>query len=326
MQAIRVRQPGGPEQLYLGAYPEPVPGEGELLVRVEATALNRADLMQREGRYPPPPGASEILGLELAGTVAALGPGCEGRCVGDRVFGLLPGGGYARYAVLPLRMAMPVPANLSFEEAAAIPEVFLTAFQALFWLGDLREGQRVLVHAGASGVGTAAIQLANVVGARAIVTASAPKHAACLDLGAELAIDYKTEAFAERVLAATGGRGVDLILDFIGAPYFKGNVEALALDGRLVLLSMLGGSRVEALDLRALFGKRLHVLFTTLRSRSLAYKIDLTQDFARRMLPRFEDGSLRPVIDAVYNWTEVQAAHRYMGENRNTGKIVLRVT
>lgn len=325
MKAVLFDEPGGPERLYIGDHPTPIPSDDELLVRVSATALNRADLMQREGRYPPPPGASEVLGLELAGTVEAVGATCEGWKVGDRVLGLLPGGGYAEYAVLHHQMAMPVHRDMTFEAAAAIPEVFLTAFQALCWLGGLDAEQRVLIHAGASGVGSAAIQLAKRAGAHTYVTASMPKHRRCLELGADLAINYKEEDFAERVLDVTSGQGVDIILDFIGASYFKQNIKSLAVDGRLVILSMLGGRRVEAFDLGTLFRKRAHVITTTLRSRSLAYKIALTRDFAQTMLPLFEDQHILPVVDSVYAWADVQAAHRHMEANKNVGKIVLRI-
>ena len=325
MKAVLLTAPGGAEQLYLGAYPTPEPGPDELLVRVAATALNRADLMQREGRYPPPKGASEILGLELAGTVEAMGAACEGWDVGDRVFGLLPGGGYAEYAVLHHQMAMPVPPAMSFEEAAAVPEVFLTAFQALYWLGGLEEEQHVLIHAGASGVGTAAIQLAKRASAHAYATASAPKHRRCLEMGADLVIDYKEDDFAERIQEVTSGYGVDIIVDFIGASYFKQNISSLAVDGRLIILSMLGGRMVESVDLGALFRKRAQVITTTLRSRSLAYKIDLTKAFSKKWLSFFESGHLVPVIDSVYDWADVQDAHRHMGANKNAGKIVLRV-
>ena len=326
MKAVLVRQPGGPEQLTLGEYPTPEPGPGELLVRVHATALNRADILQRRGLYPPPPGASPLLGLEAAGVVAALGEGCAGWRVGDRVFALLPGGGYAEYVTVPAAMALPIPPSLSFEQAAAIPEAFLTAFQTLFWIGRLQAGEWVLIHAGASGVGTAAIQLARDAGARVAVTAgSEPKLQACRDLGAEVAINYKLGPFAPKVLEATGGRGVDLILDFVGAPYWEQNLECLATDGRLVLIATMGGGIVDRFDLRRLMGKRLQVTGTTLRSRSLEYKTRLTREFAARALPKFADGTLRPVIDRVFPWEQVAEAHRYMESNRNIGKIVLKV-
>lgn len=325
MRAVVVDEPGGPEQLRLAERPQPLPAPDELLVRVRATALNRADLMQREGRYPPPEGAPDILGLEMAGTVEAQGSACVGWNRGDRVCALLPGGGYAEYVTVPHEMAMPIPPSLSFEEAAAIPEVFLTAFQALYWHADVEAARDVLVHAGASGVGTAAIQIARHAEARVYVTASAPKHARCLELGAAAAIDYRNEDFAERIAALTEGRGVDLILDFIGAPYFEQNISSLARDGDLVLLSLLGGHRLDEVSLAPLFRKRARITASTLRSRTPQYKVDLTRDFAARLLPLFEDGTLQPVLDSTYDWTEVQAAHQRMGNNENAGKIILRV-
>lgn len=325
MKAVLVPEPGAPETLTIGEYPTPEPGADELLVKVHAAALNRADTLQRRGKYPPPDGASEILGLDIAGTVADMGPGCVNWKEGDRVFGLVPGGGYAEYAILHKDMAMAVPPGLSLVEAAAIPEVFLTAYQALHWLGRLRAGEHVLIHAGASGVGTAAIQLVKRANAHPYITASAPKHETCKALGAEATIDYKTENFAERIAAITEGRGVDIILDFIGAPYFHDNVEALAVDGRIVQLATLGGSTVDKVSLRALMAKRVHLLATTLRSRSRDYKIRLTQEFAADVLPKFVDGTLRPVIDSTFDWTEADAAHRRMENNENVGKIVLKM-
>ena len=326
MRAILVDEPGGPEHLRLGEYPTPEPGPGEIRVRVRATALNRADTLQRRGLYPPPPGASPILGLELAGEVETLGDGVTRWREGDRVFALLSGGGYAENAVLPAGMAMPIPASMTFEQAAAVPEVFLTAFQALHWIAELQAGEHALIHAGASGVGTAAIQLARAAGAHPHVTASAPKHDACRALGAETTIDYKTENFAERTLEATDGHGADVILDFIGAPYLASNLEALARDGRMVLLALMGGARVEEVDLRILFRKRGQVTASTLRSRSLDYKLRLTRAFAEAHLADFERGVLRPVIDSVMDWADAADAHRRMEANRNVGKIVLRVT
>lgn len=326
MRAILVKKPGDPDQLYLGDYPTPEPAAHEIRIRVRATALNRADLLQRRGLYPPPPGASPILGLDVAGEVDKVGAGVTTWQPGDRVCALLPGGGYAEYAVLHEAMAMPIPAGLEFNDAAAIPEVFLTAFQALVWLGDLQAGEVVLIHAGASGVGTAAIQLARLLGARPFVTASkAEKLAACRELGAELAINYRQEEFAERVLAATGDRGADLIIDFIGAPYLDANVRSAAVDGRIVFLAMMGGRHLESFDLRVLMQKRLRLEGSTLRSRSDDYKLRLTRAFAEQALPRFETGELRPVVDRVFAWSEAAAAHRYMEENRNIGKIILAV-
>lgn len=326
MRAVLVDRPGGPDHLRLGEAPRPVPGPEELLVRVHATALNRADLMQREGRYPPPEGASPVLGLEAAGVVEAVGSACVGWAIGDRVFGLLPGGGYAAYVAIRHDHAMRIPDALSFEEAAAVPEVFLTAFQALHWLGAVQQGEVVLIHAGASGVGTAAIQLARLAGAFVYVTASAAKHPLCLELGAAGAIDYQHEAFPERLRELGGGGGADVIIDFVGAPYLHDNVDALALDGRLVVLATMGGSRVDSFDLRGLFRKRATLVTSTLRSRSDGYKAHLTRAFADAVLPQFEDGTLRPVIDSIYAWTDVAEAHRRMEANENAGKIVLRVT
>lgn len=327
MKAILTSQPGGADQLHLGASETPVPKSNELLVRVAATAVNRADLLQRQGKYPPPAGASPILGLEMSGEVVEIGADITRYAVGDLVFGLLPGGGYAEYAVIHERMALPVPDSLTLPEAAAVPEVFLTAYQALHWLGKLQTGERVLIHAGASGVGTAAIQLAQVMGAGdVIVTASAAKHALCLSLGANYAIDYKTYDFKEEVMQSTDGDGVDLVLDFVAAPYFERNIGVLRTDGRMVLLALLGGSHVEHFNLGNLLKKRLQISASTLRSRSRDYQINLTQAFADFGLPLLADGSLRPVIDRVYDWKEVQQAHQRMEANQNSGKLVLEIT
>lgn len=326
MRAVIVNEAGGPEQLELGEHPTPRPGADELLVRVKATALNRADILQRKGHYPPPEGASPILGLEMAGVVEEVGVACEGWTPGDRVFGLLPGGGYAEYAVIPAALALPIPDRLGFEEAAAIPEVFLTAYQALYWLGELAAGDRVLIHAGASGVGTAATQLAKASGAQVYTTAGSPeKLEACRAMGAEVAVNYKEGPFEPHIKEAAGRQGVQLVLDFVGAPYWEQNLNVLGLDGKLILISALGGTKVDKLNLGMILAKRLQVKGTTLRSRSLSYKKELTQDFVRDAIPLFADGRLRPVIDRVFPWTEVADAHRWMEDNRNIGKIVLTV-
>lgn len=325
MKAIIVRQPGGPDQLSLGEWEKPVPGQKEILVKVAATALNRADTLQRRGMYPPPPSASPILGLEMAGTVAALGPGCTRWKVGDAVCGLLAGGGYAEYTTIHEELAMPVPNGFSMEEAAAMPEVFLTAFQALYWLAKLKKGERILIHAGASGVGTAAIQLARKIGAEILVTASAPKHAVCRKLGATLAIDYKSQPFEEAVISFTSGEGVDVIIDFIAAPYLQPNLNCLRTDGRLVILALMGGIKVENLNMLPILRNRLHIMGSTLRARSLEYKIRLTRDMMDFVFEDFEKGSIKPVIDRVFDWKEVAEAHAYMEANKNTGKIVLRI-
>jgi tumor protein p53-inducible protein 3 len=326
MKAVLVREPGGPEQMYLGEWSTPQPSANQLLVKVAATALNRADTLQRTGKYPPPAGASPVLGLEIAGEVVEVGTAVTKWKTGDKVFGLLPGGGYAQYAVIHEDMARPVPEGLSMEETAAIPEVFLTAFQALRWLGKLKSGEQVLIHAGASGVGTAAIQLAREMGAHVMVTASAGKHQLCLDLGAHTAIDYKTEAFDKKVQEITGGKGVDVIIDFIAADYFTKNIDSLATDGRLILLATLSGGKVTEFDLRKILSKRLQIIGSTLRSRSPEYQMALTREMADFALPHFWRRTIKPVIDRVLPWAQVQEAHRLMESNANSGKIVLRVT
>lgn len=325
MRAILVKKPGGPEQLILGEYEKPLPKPYELLVRVHATALNRADTLQREGKYPPPKGASPILGLEIAGEVVEAGYNCTRFSKGDKVFGLLPGGGYAEYALIDENMAMPVPENLSMEQAAAIPEVFMTAYQALFWLGKLQPGERALIHAGASGVGTAAIQLAKAHKAEVITTSSAGKTQACKDLGADKAINYKESSFEDEVLAYTNSEGVDVIVDFIAGPYFNQNLNCLRADGRLVILASLGGGKVEEVDLRKILIKRLQVMGSTLRSRTKEYQVKLTEAMSDFAMPYFKDGTIKPVVDSVYDWQDVAEAHRYMEQNKNIGKIVLRV-
>jgi tumor protein p53-inducible protein 3 len=322
MKAILFDAPGDPGVLRYADAPEPQPGEDELLVRVHATAVNRADLLQRRGGYAPPPGASPILGLELAGEV--LEPCGEWRA-GDRVMAVVTGGAYAELAAVPAGMAMRIPERFSYQEAAAIPEAFLTAYLNMFTLGRLRPGEVALIHAGASGVGTAAIQLARAAGARAFATAGTEeKLVLCRELGAELAINYKQEQFQERVAAATGGRGADVVLDFVGAPYWEANMAALAPGGRLMLIGFLGGSRGQ-LDLGMIMSKSLTIAGTTLRRTPLPQKIALTQAFAEFALARFEQGELRPVIDRVLPLAQAAGAHGALEANSNAGKVVLSV-
>jgi len=310
--------------LYIGEAEEPTPAAGDVLVRVKAAGINRADLAQRRGGDPPPPGASPILGLEMAGVVEE---GSGEWKSGDRIMALLPGGGYAEKARIPAGMGMRIPDGMSFEEAASIPEVFLTAYLNLFRLGGLKAGQSVLIHAGASGVGTAAIQLAREAGANAIVTAgSEAKREACLALGAGEAIDYKAGPFLPRVKEATGGRGVDLILDFVGASYWEQNLQALATDGKLILIGTMGGTKVPEFDLGQLLYRRLQVIGTALRSQPPGEKERLTAEFAGFALDRFAEGKLKPVVDSVWDWNEAEKAHAHMASNRNIGKIILRVS
>ncbi len=327
MKAVLLRGTGGMEVLHIGEHPDPVMEDDGLLVRVHATALNRADLLQRRGKHPPPKGVPNILGLEMAGEVVDVGTACEGWTPGDRVCALLPGGGYAERVSIPAGLAMRIPENLSFEEAAAIPEVFLTAYQNLFNVARLAPGETVLIHAGGSGVGTAAIQLVREAGAVSLVTAgSREKIDRCLPLGARAGWNYREGAFAPWVAQMTGGKGVDIVLDFVGAAFFEQNVQSLAGDGRMVVIGTLGGADVEKFSLRALMSRRLQITGAGLRGMDTARKIRLTGQFAAFALPRFADGRLVPVIDTVFNWEEAGKAHQRMEANANVGKIVLRVT
>lgn len=325
MRAIVIREPGGPEVLSLEEVPEPELGAGQIAIDVKATALNRADLLQRRGVYPPPKGESTLLGLECAGVVADHGAGASGPPVGTRVMALLPGGGYAQRVVIPERMALPIPDALSFEQAAAIPEAFLTAQEALFALGRLEAGQTVLIHAAAGGVGSAAVQLAHAHGARVVATAgSRDKLDRVRELGADTLVDYKAEDFAETVSQVTAGRGADVILDFVGAAYFEKHMRCLAIGGRLVVIGVLGGVTAE-LNLAQLLMRRTQILGLVMRSRPVADKIAISRAFSRNWLPRFAAGALRPVVDSVFPLSDARAAHQRMEQNANVGKIVLTV-
>jgi len=325
MQAITFSQPGGPEVLQLSTVPDPTPTPEQVLVRVRATALNRADTLQRKGAYPPPPGESEILGLELAGEVEAVGSAVTGLKPGDRVFGLVGGGGYAEKAVIDARMAMPIPQHWSFAEAAAVPEVFFTAQETIFTLGRLRAGETILIHAGASGVGTAGIQMAREIGARVLVTAgSAEKIQRCLDLGAHAGCNYKERDFAAWIQEVTNKQGVDVIEDFIGAAYWERNLQSLRTCGRLVLVGTMGGVTVET-SLLLIMSKRLQIFGSVLRARPLAEKIEVTKRFQQNWLPLLASGRVKPIVDKVFPLAQAREAHRYMEENKNFGKIVLTV-
>ncbi len=320
MKAVLYDQSGAPDVLYIGDAPDPIPVPGELLVRVHATALNRADLLQRGGTYPPPPGASPILGLEIAGEVVHETAGFR---VGDRVMGVVTGGAYAEYCTIPAGMAMHIPERFTFAEAAAIPEAFLTAYLNLFTFGRLQAGESVLIHAGASGVGTAAIQLAKAVGARVFVTAgSEEKLTLCQLLGADEIINYKIESFRERIKTSTQGRGVNMILDFIGESYWNDNLASLVRGGRLLLIGSMGG-KSDGITIGSIMQKNLTVTGTTLRATPLDQKVRLTTEFSEFALDRLIRGELRPVIDRVMSWTQVIDAHRLMHANANLGKIVL---
>jgi len=324
MRAIRVTAPGGPENLSLVTTVDPIPASGEILVKVKATALNRADILQRRGKYPPPEGASDILGLEFSGEV--LNQVGSWR-VGDRVMGIVTGGAYAEYLVTRSDQIMLVPQHLSWEEAAAIPEAFLTAYQTARVLGKLKKEESILIHAGGSGVGTAAIQLAKKFGAKNIITTagSADKLERCRALGATSIINYKEQDFSLISQKETSGIGVNVLLDFIGAEYFQRNINSLAIDGRWVLIGSMGGVKVSELNLGEVLGKRLSLIGTTLRSRTLDYKASLLASFRNECETALSYGELRPIVDSIFDLKEVAAAHKLMEGNKNFGKIVLRI-
>ncbi|MDN3578993.1 NAD(P)H-quinone oxidoreductase [Chitinimonas viridis] len=320
MRALLQTAPGGADTLYMGTTATPIPAAGQLLVRVQAAGVNRADIVQREGRYPAPPGASPILGLEVAGEVAALGEGVTGFALGDAVFGLVAGGGYAQYAVLDADCAVLRPSWLSIEAAASLPEAWMTAWLNLVVLGGLQAGETALVHAGASGVGAAAIQLARLLGASAIATVgSEAKAAYCSSLGARLAINYRTADFAAEVKAAGG---VELILDCIGGAYLEGNLASLKPDGRLVVIGLMGGAGAQ-LDIGRLLVKRLSVRGSTLRPQPRAVKACLTAALRDTVLPALAAGEVKLTLDQTFAWADAAQAHRYLEDNRNCGKVVL---
>ncbi len=325
MQAIQVINNDEQNTLEIGTVPDPELSAKTIRVKIKATALNRADLLQRTGNYPPPKGASEILGLEMAGIVEKVGNEVTKWNLGDRVFGLLAGGGYAEYCTIHEDIAMKIPENLPFDKAAAIPETFLTAFQALDWLGKLQEKETVLIHAAGSGVGTSAIQLAHHLYDAQIIATAGKQHKldAAKELGANFAYNYKQQNYAEEIISDVGPDSVDVVVDFIGKPYWHKNMEVMAMDGRVVYLSFLGGHKIEELSLIPILRKRLSIMGSTLRNRSEQYKIDLTKDFAQKALSLFRTGTLSPVIDSTFDWTDTEQAHQRMQNNKNTGKIVL---
>ena len=324
MRAVVITEPGGPHVLRMSTIEEPVPGPDDLLVEVRATALNRADLIQRMGRYPAPPGTrQDVPGLEMAGVVATVGERVSGLVTGDRVFGLLGGGGYAEKVVTHARMVAPIPAGLSFVEAAAVPEVFITAYDALFNLGGLKMGEVALIHAVGSGVGTAAVQLAHHAGATTMGTAgSAEKLRKAAELGLDVGINYREEDFLAVIQERTGGRGADVILDVVGASYWERNIAALAALGRLILVGTMGGAEVSV-RLSNLMSKRLRVYGTALRVREPEEKIALTRQLEKHVLPLLSSDQIKPVVDRVFPLEEAAAAHAYMEANLNFGKIVL---
>jgi NADPH2:quinone reductase len=325
MTAIELKQPGGPEMLVPGSRPVPKPGKGEVLIKVAAAAINRPDVLQRQGKYPPPPGAPDTLGLDVAGAVVASGDGVDWPKVGDQVCALVAGGGYAEYAVAPAPQCMPVPKGFSMAEAASLPETYFTVWTNVFDRGRLQPGEAFLVHGGASGIGTTAIQLAKALGSRVFATAgSAEKCAACERLGAEKAVNYKTEDWVAVIKKATQGEGVDVILDMVGGDYTPRNLELLRTDGRVVQIAFLRGNKTE-IDLNPIMRKRLTLTGSTLRPRSVAEKSLIAQALRAKVWPLFESGKLKPVIHATFPLAKAADAHRMMDADQHTGKIVLTV-
>ena len=325
MRAVVITRSGGPEVLKIEQRPLPEPGPGQIRVRVRASALNRADVLQRRGKYPPPTGAPEdIPGLEYAGEVDALGPGAGLWAVGNRVMGIIGGGGYAEYLIVHEREAVRIPQNLPWEEAAAVPEVFMTAYDALIRQAALRGEERVLIHAVGSGVGMAAVQLARVAGATVLGTSRTPeKLERATEWGLDIGLTSPPEDLVEAVREATYGNGVDVVLDLIGGPYFEAALQVLAVGGRIVVAGTMGGSTV-GLELGDLLRRRVHIIGTVLRSRPLNEKVQLAREFSQNVLPLLTSGKVRPTIDRVVPFTEVAEAHRAMEANETFGKVVLR--
>ncbi|GAB3076316.1 MULTISPECIES: NAD(P)H-quinone oxidoreductase [unclassified Phycicoccus] len=323
MKAITLPTPGDADALVLAEVPDPQPAAGEVRVRVAAAGVNRADVMQRMGHYDPPPGASAYPGLEVSGTVDAVGEDVTGWAVGDEVCALLSGGGYAELVCVPSGQLLPVPAGVSLEDAAALPEVVNTVWSNVFMTANLLPGQTLLVHGGSSGIGTMAIQLAREVGARVIVTAgSAAKLEACRELGAEVLVNYREQDFVEEVRAATGGAGADVILDNMGAKYLARNVEALATNGRLVVIGLQGGTKAE-LDLGLMLRKRAAVIATSLRARPADEKATIVAAVREHVWPLIESGRVRPVIHSRHALADAPSAHRELEESGHIGKILL---
>jgi NADPH2:quinone reductase len=325
MTAIAIRAPGGPEMLVPEERPVPAPGAGEILVKVAAAGVNRPDVMQRMGLYPPPKGAPEIPGLEIAGTVAACGANVQRWKEGDKVTALVVGGGYAEYCLAHETHALPVPAGLSLIEAAAIPETFFTVWHNAFERGGLRAGETLLVHGGSSGIGTAAIQLAKAFGARVVTTAgSAEKCAACRRLGADVAVNYKSEDFVAATKEATGGAGAEVILDMVGGDYIERNYEAAAVEGRIVQIAFQGSPKANV-DFRRIMLKRLHHTGSTLRSRSIGDKAAIARAVEQKVWPLIAAGKVKPLIDQTFPLADAAGAHARMEASTHIGKIVLTV-
>ncbi|MGW5370828.1 NAD(P)H-quinone oxidoreductase [Streptomyces sp. NPDC004009] len=323
MHAITIPEPGGPEALVWDEVPDPVPGEGEVLVDVVASAVNRADIMQRQGFYDPPPGASPYPGLECSGKIAALGPGVSGWAVGDEVCALLAGGGYAQKVVVPAGQLLPVPEGVDLRQAAALPEVVCTVWSNVFMVAHLRPAETLLVHGGSSGIGTMAVQLAKAVGARVAVTAGTKeKLDYCAQLGADILINYRDQDFVAEIKQATGGAGADVILDNMGAKYLDRNVQALAVNGRLAIIGMQGGAKGE-LNIGTLLSKRAAISATSLRARPLSEKAAIVAAVAEHVWPLLAGGHVRPVVDRELPMPEAAEAHRVVEASGHIGKVLL---
>ena len=324
MTAIEITEPGDPEVLIPAEREVPVPARGEVLVAVEAAGVNRPDVMQRQGLYPPPPGASDIPGLEIAGTVVALGDGVDAPALGARVCALVTGGGYAEYCTAAAPLCLPVPAGLDASQAAALPETFFTVWTNVFDRAHLAAGESILVHGGSSGIGTTAIQLARAFGATVYVTAgSKAKCDACLALGADAAVNYREEDFVERIGALTGARGVDVVLDMVAGDYLARNLKCLATEGRLVIIAVQHGPKVERLNVLPIMLRRLTVTGSTLRPRSVEQKAAIAHELRNRVWPLLDAGSVRPVVHARFPLADAAGAHRLMEGSTHVGKIVL---
>ncbi|WP_296601606.1 NAD(P)H-quinone oxidoreductase [Nocardioides sp.] len=325
MRAVIADGVGGPEVLSVGELPDPEPGPGEVVLAVAAAGLNRADLLQRQGFYPPPPGASDVIGMECSGTVTAVGEGVTGWSVGDRGCALLAGGGYAELVAVPAGQLMPVPDGVDLVTAAALPEVACTVWSNVFMIAGLKPGEAFLVHGGAGGIGTFAIQLAHHLGARVLTTAGTPeKRAACAALGADVTIDYREQDFVEEVRSATEGHGADVILDNMGAKYLDRNLDALATEGRLVIIGMQGGTKAE-LDINKLLRKRGAIIATTLRARPSDEKAAICASVVEHVWPLVAAGVVRPVVHGTMPLADVATAHELMGSGEHSGKILLTV-
>src|SRR5436309_11121777 len=325
MSVVEISGPGGPEVLRLTQRPTPKPGPNEVLIRVIAAGVNRPDVMQRLGKYPPPPGASDIPGLEIAGTIEAIAADAGDWRPGDRVCALVAGGGYAEYAAVPAPQCLPLPRGFDFTKAAALPETFFTVWTNVFERGRLQPGESLLVHGGASGIGTTAIQLGRAFGARVFATAgTAEKCAACERLGAERAINYRDTDFVAAVREATGGRGVDVILDMVGGDYLERNVDLLPVDGRLVQIGTLGGPKAQ-INMVPVLQRRLTITGSTLRARSIAEKGAIARALNDQVWPLLETGTVTPVIHAVFPLRAAAEAHRTMEADTHIGKLVLQV-